>query len=41
MYTAAANTTTMTVDTQLYLNVGTTTAAGLVDVLVYGYDLGP
>jgi len=39
VYTAAANTTTMTTDTQLFVNVGTTTAAGLVDVLVYGYDL--
>lgn len=38
VYTAAANTTTMTTDQNIYINVGTTTAAGSVDVLVYGYD---
>jgi hypothetical protein len=39
VYTAAANTTSVTTDQTIYINVGTTTAAGLVDVLIYGYDL--
>ncbi len=38
-YNAAANTTGITSDQNIYINVGTTTAAGLVDVLVYGYDV--
>lgn len=39
VYTASANTTTMTTDQSIYVNVNTTTASGPVDVLVYGYDL--
>jgi len=39
VYTASANTTTMTTDQNIYVNVNTTTASGPVDVLVYGYDL--
>lgn len=38
-YAAAANTTSITTDQNIYVNVGTTTAAGLVDVMVYGYDV--
>lgn len=38
-YAAAANTTGITTDQNIYVNVGTTTASGIVDVLVYGYDL--
>jgi hypothetical protein len=37
-YAASANTTGVTTDQNIYVNVGTTTAAGLVDVLIYGYD---
>ena len=40
-YAASANTTSMTTDQNIYVNVGTTTAAGNVDVLVYGYDCSP
>jgi len=39
VYTAAANTTGITTDQTVYINVGTTTASGLCDVLIYGYDL--
>lgn len=38
-YAAAANTTGITSDQNIYINVGTTTAAGVVDVLIYGYDV--
>jgi hypothetical protein len=38
-YAAAANTTSVTTDQNIYVNVGTTTATGLVDVMIYGYDL--
>lgn len=38
-YAASANTTSMTTDQNIYVNVGTTTAAGAVDVYVYGWDL--
>ena len=38
-YAASANTTGITTDQNIYINVGTTTAAGIVDVLIYGYDL--
>lgn len=38
-YAAATNTTGITTDQNIYINVGTTTAAGVVDVLIYGYDL--
>lgn len=38
-YSASANTTGCTTDQNIYINVGTTTAAGIVDVLVYGNDI--
>lgn len=38
-YSASANTTSATTDQNIYVNVGTTTAAGSVDVLVYGWDI--
>ena len=38
-YAAAANTTSVTTDQYLYVNIGSTTANGVIDVLVYGYDL--
>ena len=38
-YAASANTTNVTTDQTVYINVGTTTASGTVDVLVYGYDM--
>ena len=38
-YSASANTTSATTDQNIYVNVGTTTAAGNVDVLVYGWDI--
>lgn len=38
-YAASANTTSMTTDQNIYINVGTTTAAGAVDVYIYGWDL--
>lgn len=38
-YAASANTTSATTDQNIYVNVGTTTANGPIDVYVYGWDV--